>query len=244
MARLTTDRSEIEAILDRALVCRLGLCDGGRPYVVPVCFGYQGSTLYVHSSPTGRKIDVLARNPAVCLELDIDCEIAPAARSCKWNIHYRSVIGFGHAALIEDAEEKRRALDVIVAHYGGEPPFDYPQATLENTAVIRIEIDQSIGIIRQALDRMPDGPAWSKTPNPFKWPVPRGETYVKVESARGEDGMYVVADGSDKPRRAFVRGPSYPAAILMLEELLEGASLSDVGHIMLSLNIAAPEVDR
>ena len=110
--------------------------------------------------------------------------------------------------------------------------------------VIRLEMAQSIGIIRQALERMPDGPAWNKTPNPFKWRVPTGEAYVKIESARGEDGMYLVSDGSDKPRRAFVRGPSYPTAILMLEELLEGASLSDVGHLMLSLNIAAPEVDR
>jgi NADH-quinone oxidoreductase subunit D len=129
-----------------------------------------------------------------------------------------------------------------------ELDFDVPTMgdgdSYSRAVVIRLELEQSISIIRQALERMPDGPAWKKTPNPFKWVVPPGETYVKIESARGEDGMYLVSDGSDKPRRALVRGPSYPAAILMLERLLEGASLSDVGHIMLSLNIAAPEVDR
>jgi len=134
--------------------------------------------------------------------------------------------------------------------YAAYPDLDFNVPTMEDgdsysrAIVIRMEIEESIAIIRQALEKMPDGPAWKRTPNPFKWMVPPGETYVKIESARGEDGMYLVSDGTDKPRRAFVRGPSYPAAILMLERLLEGASLSDVGHIMLSLNIAAPEVDR
>jgi NADH-quinone oxidoreductase subunit D len=110
--------------------------------------------------------------------------------------------------------------------------------------VIRMEVEQSISIIRQALDLLPSGPAWTKTPNPFKWEIPPGETYVKVESARGEAGLYMVSNGSDKPYRVHLRGPSYPAGILVLEKLLAGASLSDVGHIMLSLNIAAPEIDR
>jgi len=134
--------------------------------------------------------------------------------------------------------------------YAAYPDLDFEVPTMADgdsysrAVVIRLEMEQSISLIRQALEKIPGGPAWKKTPNPFKWNVPRGETYVKIESARGEDGMYLVSDGSDKPRRAFVRGPSYPAAILALEKLLEGASLSDVGHIMLSLNIAAPEVDR
>jgi NADH-quinone oxidoreductase subunit D len=130
----------------------------------------------------------------------------------------------------------------------GELDFEVPTMeggdSYSRAIVIRREMEQSVSIIRQALEKMPDPPAWSKAPNPFKWNIPPGETYVKVESARGEDGMYLVSDGSDKPRRAFVRGPSYPTAILMLEKLLRGASLSDVGHIMLSLNIAPPEVDR
>jgi NADH-quinone oxidoreductase subunit D len=126
--------------------------------------------------------------------------------------------------------------------------FEIPTMTdgdsYSRSVVIRMEVDQSISIIKQALERLPSGPAWIKTPNPFKWEVPPGETYVKVESARGEAGCYMVSNGSDKPHRVHIRGPSYPTGILVLEKLLEGASLSDVGHIMLSLNIAAPEIDR
>ncbi len=134
--------------------------------------------------------------------------------------------------------------------YAAYADLDFDVPTMEDgdsysrAIVIRLEIDQSISIIRQALDRIPTGPAWIKTPNPFKWNVPPGETYVKVESARGEAGLYMVSNGSDKPYRAHLRSPSYPAGILVLEKLLQGASLADVGHIMLSLNIAAPEIDR
>lgn len=110
--------------------------------------------------------------------------------------------------------------------------------------VIRQEMEQSISIIRQALDKMPAGPAWKRTPNPFKWRIAPGETYVRVESARGELGVYAVSDGSDRIRRIAYRVPSYTHGILALETLLQGANMADVGHMLLSLNIAAPEIDR
>jgi len=138
-------------------------------------------------------------------------------------------------------------IDEPYAAYGAldfEVPTMSDGDSYARAVVVRLEVEQSLSIVRQALKEMPGGPAWTRTPNPFKWEVPAGETYVKVESARGEAGLYVVSDGSDKPRRAHLRGPSYPTGILVLERLLRGASLSDVGHIMLSLNVAAPEIDR
>lgn len=126
--------------------------------------------------------------------------------------------------------------------------FDVPTAadgdSYSRAIVIRMEVERSISIVREALQRMPSGPAWTKTPNPFKWNVPAGETYVKVESARGETGFYLVSNGSDKPFRVHLRSPSYPTGILVLEKLLKDASLADVNHIILNLNIAAPEIDR
>lgn len=110
--------------------------------------------------------------------------------------------------------------------------------------VMREEMHQSVRIIRQVLDKLPDGPAWNRTPNPFKWKIPPGETYVRMESARGELGVYAVSDGSDKIRRIAYRVPSYPHGILVLEKLLRGMNIADVGHMLLSLNIAAPEIDR
>jgi nitroimidazol reductase NimA-like FMN-containing flavoprotein (pyridoxamine 5'-phosphate oxidase superfamily) len=53
--REITDRAEIEAILNEAPVCRIGLAEGGEPYIVPMCFGYDGTFLYLHSAPEASK---------------------------------------------------------------------------------------------------------------------------------------------------------------------------------------------
>jgi nitroimidazol reductase NimA-like FMN-containing flavoprotein (pyridoxamine 5'-phosphate oxidase superfamily) len=140
MRDVTTDRGIIDSIIRQATVCRIAMSDKGQPYVVPVSFGYEDGTLYFHCSAKGKKIDILRENNAVCVEFDVDQEITKAEKSvCNWGIKYRCVIGFGQAFFVECLEEKRRALDVIVAHYGGEPQ-GYPQATLKKTTVVRIEI--------------------------------------------------------------------------------------------------------
>ena len=140
MKQITEDRNTIESIIRQASVCRIGLSDDDQPYVVPVCFGYEDGTLYFHSAPRGRKMDILGKNNAVCFQLDVDQEIITSEKACNWSVKYRSVVGFGRAFVIEDHEEKERALDVILAHYGGQPA-GYPDATLQRTAVVRIEID-------------------------------------------------------------------------------------------------------
>ena len=110
--------------------------------------------------------------------------------------------------------------------------------------VIRDEMIQSVHIIMQCLEKMPKGEVYNKVPNPFKWKVPEGETYVRVESSRGDLGLYLVSNGEDKPYRVHFRTPSYPHGLVILEKLLKGASIADVGNIMISLYIVAPEIDR
>ena len=78
MRHVTADKGAIESIIRRASVCRVGMSADGQPYVVPVCFGYDDGTLYFHSSTTGRKLDVLRKNNAVCVEFDVDREIVKA----------------------------------------------------------------------------------------------------------------------------------------------------------------------
>ena len=88
--------------------------------------------------------------------------------------------------------------------------------------------------------------AWPLTPipNPLAWRVPAGETYVRIESSKGELGWYVVSDGGEKPYRVNVRGPSSMHAVQVLERLGEGARVEDVAQIMFSLDACPPEVDR
>ena len=69
-----SDRSAIEDIIKRSTVCRLAMSDNNSPYVIPINFGYENSTVYFHSAREGRKIDILKKNPNVCIEFDIDIQ--------------------------------------------------------------------------------------------------------------------------------------------------------------------------
>lgn len=106
---------------------------------------------------------------------------------------------------------------------------------------LRVTID----LIRQILAKMPkDGPVMSPLPNVLHWKIPRGETYIKGESSRGEYGYYVVTDGSGYPRRINVRGPSYTHAMALLEHLIPGTNIADVAALMVSLHTYPPEIER
>ena len=108
--REVTKESDIEAIIKRSLVCRLGLSDGDKPYVVPLCFGYKDKALYFHGAYDGRKMDILKKNQMVCFEFDIDTEIIEAENPCHWGMKYLSAIVFGKAVFLEGFDEKKRRL--------------------------------------------------------------------------------------------------------------------------------------
>ena len=139
-----TDRSLIDSVIDKACVCRLALVDDNRPYIIPVCFGYDGTALYIHGASEGTKIGILEKNNAVCFELEGECDIVEADQACNWSVKYRSVVGFGKAFFIADAKEKRLALDTIKNHYTTRS-FDYPDKAFMNTTVIKIEIEHITG---------------------------------------------------------------------------------------------------
>jgi len=110
---------------------------------------------------------------------------------------------------------------------------------------IRDEMIESVHMIFKLIDKMPKkGAVYTKTPNPFQWKIPAGEAYVRCESSRGELGLYIVSDGGDKPYRVHFRTPSYSHGLTILEKVLEGESIADVGNIMISLYVVAPEIDR
>jgi NADH-quinone oxidoreductase subunit D len=110
--------------------------------------------------------------------------------------------------------------------------------------VRREEMNQSIKILEQVVDKIPNGEVMIKMPTHRKFKLPKDDTWVKVESARGEFAYYLAGDGSEKIRRMQVRGPSLVHAYTLLEELLVGEELSNVAVIMNSLGICPPEIER
>jgi NADH-quinone oxidoreductase subunit D len=103
------------------------------------------------------------------------------------------------------------------------------------------EMKESVRLCRVAMDRLPGGAISTRTPIAFR--PPRGEVYFAVESARGEEGLYMVSDGSEYPYRAKLRGPSF-VNLQILPELLRGRRIGDVIAILGSIDIVLGDVDR
>jgi NADH:ubiquinone oxidoreductase subunit D len=108
-----------------------------------------------------------------------------------------------------------------------------------------VEFRESIRIVRQALDRLPDGPISSKPglKSVAQVRIPKGETYARVEGPRGEVGCYLVADGSAKPYRMKWRGASF-SNLAVLPHIIPGHKVADVVAIMGSVDPVFGEVDR
>ena len=139
-----TDRKAIEDIILRSKVCKLAMCEENRPYIVPLCFGFKNNTLYFHSAPKGKKIEILKKNPNVCFEFEIFTQIIKSAKACKWGMRYKSVIGFGKAGFITDDDLKRQAFDIIMNQYA-DGSFIYDDALLKSVVVINVGIQSMTG---------------------------------------------------------------------------------------------------
>lgn len=141
-----TNITEIEAIIQKAEVCRLGLAVDNTPYIVPVFFGYENNCLYIHSGKEGRKLDMIRQNNNVCFEMEVDTKIIKRDKpACQWSSTYRSVIGCGHAFILENFEEKKLALDVIMRHYSNQTSFEYQKKAVEKVVIIKIIVEQMSG---------------------------------------------------------------------------------------------------
>ena len=143
--REVTDREAIRAILDKAKVLHLAMIDNGRPYVVPLHYGYtlvdNGLTLYLHGAKEGRKLDVLRKNDRVAFVLETD--VSPVSGGdipCKYGEAYASVMGEGTAVLLDDPVQKIEALQILMKTQTGRE-FAFTPAMAESVAVIRVNVD-------------------------------------------------------------------------------------------------------
>jgi len=140
-----SDRAQIDAVIRKCRVCRLALAVDDRPYLVPLCFGYDGQYLYFHTAHAGKKIEYLQTNPSVCFELEHDLRlITSAAQPCAWGFGFATVIGYGRMIELIDMEDKIRGLHHIIAQYGGEPGA-LDRSALDGTRVWQLTIDAVTG---------------------------------------------------------------------------------------------------
>ena len=104
-----------------------------------------------------------------------------------------------------------------------------------------LEMEQSLIILEQALEQIPDGDVASAIPKRVKPPV--GQVYSRVEGPRGELGYFIISDGSVNPFRVKVRGPSF-VNLAIMDELCKGHMVADMIAILGSVDIVLGEVDR
>mgnify|MGYP001667896081 FL=1 len=142
--REIVDFDEIVGIVDKCYCCRLGFCDNGSAYIVPLNFGYKAEdkslTFYFHSAREGRKIGLLASSPLVGFELDTGFELNTGSAACGYSAKFQSVIGSGTAEIVEDLQEKKLGLKLLMKHYTGRGDWDFSDRDCGSVAVIRLKV--------------------------------------------------------------------------------------------------------
>ncbi|MFZ3170447.1 MAG: NADH-quinone oxidoreductase subunit D [Carboxydocellales bacterium] len=134
-----------------------------------------------------------------------------------------------------------------IAPYGIYDRFDFEVPVLQNGDCfdrynIRIlEMEQSVRIISQAMEQIPEGPIMAKVPKVIKPPV--GEAAHFVEAAKGILGFYIVSDGSTKPYRLHIHSPSF-VNLGVFPEISKGHNIQDTVLILAGIDIVLGEVDR
>ena len=138
-----TDENQIRAILDEAKVLHLGLCVDNEPYVVPMNYGYtmeEGRlTFYLHGALRGKKLDMIRANSRVFVELDCNRVPFESDKPCQYGLGYSSVMGRGTATVVDDVEEKMKALSALMKTQTGKD-FTFNEQLVSIVSVIRIDV--------------------------------------------------------------------------------------------------------
>ena len=143
--RQVTDPQQILEIFDKAKVMHLGLCENNEPYVVPMNYGYTMEdgklVMYLHSAVRGKKLDMIQANPKVFFAIDCDRMPFEGEKPCQYGLVYSSVMGKGIARIVEDVEEKKQAMSVLMKTQTGKD-FTFDERLVSIVAVIRIDVEE------------------------------------------------------------------------------------------------------
>ena len=156
--REVTDLDEIIKILDTCMILHLGLVDGDEPYVVPLNYGYAMEdgklTLYMHGAKTGHKLDLIRANPKVFFEMDCDVHPFEGNHACQYGTTYASVMGRGIAQIVEDVDEKIKALTIFMKTQTGKD-FEFNEKLAGVVSIIKVDVSDYTAKRRPAPQMMP-----------------------------------------------------------------------------------------
>ncbi|MPN33128.1 hypothetical protein SDC9_180611 [bioreactor metagenome] len=124
----------------------MGFADGKSAYIVPLNFGYTQEdgkwSFYFHGAAVGRKLDLIRTVGYAGFELDTNHKVNEDKEACEYSFRFQSVIGQGPVRLIEGLDEKKAALQLIMAHYSGKSDWTFPDSMVAATAIFRLEAEE------------------------------------------------------------------------------------------------------
>ena len=145
------DRETIYSILDEAFICHVGCVIDGQPYVIPTGFARIGDDLYIHGSSASRMLRNLSQGVEVCVTVTLIDGLVLARSAFHHSINYRSVVVLGKAELVENTDEKNKALEAFTEHVmpGRWAEVRWPsELELKATSVLRLHINEASAKIR------------------------------------------------------------------------------------------------
>lgn len=140
-------KEEIERIISKCEVCNLAMVDPeNKPYVIPMNFGYKDNCIYLHSSQTGKKIDILENNSNVCVAFSTDHVLRWQSENmaCSYSMKYRSVLAYGKVIFVEDVNQKIEALNIFMAQYTNRE-FTYSEPAVKDVKVFKVIVEKLEG---------------------------------------------------------------------------------------------------
>ncbi len=146
--REVTETSELMQIIDQCKVCRIGVQDNAGLYIVPMNFGYTYENnqlvLFFHSAKEGRKINALKENIDICFEMDCEHRLITGDEACQYSYSFKSIIGNGKVVFIDDVEEKKTALSILMRHQTGKV-FSFDDRMVNSVLVFKIIVHEFAG---------------------------------------------------------------------------------------------------
>jgi uncharacterized protein len=142
-----TDQTQIREILSANCVLRIALTDGNQPYLVPMNYGFEGNTIYLHSARQGKKLDIIKKNNNVCFEVSDHVETIESEKACNFGTRYRSVIGTGKITMVTDRDAIIKALRIIMRQHTESTDWTFSEQMLLRIVILEIDILSMTGKI-------------------------------------------------------------------------------------------------
>lgn len=144
--REVTDNKEILNIIQNCDSMTMALLDEGKPYLLPMNFGYEYENeklvFYFHSAKQGTKLDLISKKNDVWFSMDCEHKLIGGEKACDFTMEYASVIGSGKIYIINETDEKIKALKLIMKKYTDGKEYEFEAKQTDAIAILKIEVEQ------------------------------------------------------------------------------------------------------